>query len=109
MADLKVAIAGAGGRMGAANIRAVAAARGATLHAAISGLTLYSAFDREESGAVGKDAGGFAGIEALGVIITDDIDAALHGADAIIDFTAPAASVALAQRAARTKLIHIGW
>ena len=41
------------------------------------------------------------------MIITNDIDAALDGADAIIDFTAPAASVALAQRAARTKLIHI--
>ena len=91
MADLKVVIAGAGGRMGAANIRAVAALPGLALHAAV---------DRHGSSAIGRDAGDFAGIEPLGIIITDDIEAALAGADAIIDFTAPAASVALAQKAA---------
>jgi 4-hydroxy-tetrahydrodipicolinate reductase len=107
MADLKVAIAGAGGRMGAANIRAVAAAKGARLHAALSGISVHSAFDRPGTDAIGKDAGIFAGIEPLGVFITDDIEAALNGADAIIDFTAPAASVALAQRAAKGGLVHI--
>ena len=107
MATLKVAIAGAGGRMGAANIRAVVAANGARLHAALSGLGVHSAFDRPDSPAIGKDAGSYAGIEPLGVIITDDIDAALAGADAIIDFTAPAASVDLAQRAARAGLVHV--
>ena len=107
MADLKVAIAGAGGHMGAANIRAVAAMKGAKLHAALSGMTLHSAFDRAETAAIGKDAGTFAGIEALGVIITDNVDAALAGADAIIDFTAPAASLQLAARAAKAGLIHI--
>ena len=107
MADLKVAIAGAGGRMGAANIRAVVAARGARLHSAISGISLHSAFDRPGSDAIGKDAGVFAGLEPLGVVITDNIDAALAGADAIIDFTAPAASVALARRAAEAGLVHV--
>ncbi len=107
MAQLKVAIAGAGGRMGAANIRAVAAAKGLALHAAISGLEVFSAFDRADSPAIGQDAGVLAGIGPLGVIVTDDIDAALTGADAIIDFTAPAASVALARRAAAAGLVHI--
>ena len=107
MADLKVAIAGAGGRMGAANIRAVVAARGARLHSAISGISLHSAFDRPGSDAIGKDAGVFAGLEPLGVVITDNIDAALAGADAIIDFTAPAASVALARRAAEAGLVLV--
>ncbi len=107
MADLKVAIAGAGGRMGAANIRAVVAANGTRLHAALSGLTLHSAFDRGGMEAVGKDAGTYAGIEALGVIITDDIDKAMAGADAVIDFTTPAATVALSERAAKSGLIHI--
>ncbi|MDR3474242.1 MAG: 4-hydroxy-tetrahydrodipicolinate reductase [Devosia sp.] len=107
MAEVKVAIAGAGGRMGAANIRAVAAASGTRLHAALSGIHMHSAFDRPGAGAIGKDAGAFAGIEPLGVIITDDIEAALAGADAIIDFTAPAASVALARRAASAGLVHI--
>lgn len=109
MAELKVVVAGAGGRMGAANIRAVAALKGLTLHGAVStsGLTLHAAVDRPGTPAIGQDAGLFAGIEALGVKITDDMDAALAGADAIIDFTAPAASVGLAQKAARLGLVHI--
>jgi 4-hydroxy-tetrahydrodipicolinate reductase len=107
MAQLKVAIAGAGGRMGAANIRAVAAAKGLALHAAISGLEVFSAFDRADSPAIGQDAGVLAGIGPLGVIVTDDVVAALKGAEAIIDFTAPAASVDLARRAAAGGLVHI--
>ena len=107
MADLKVAIAGAGGRMGAANIRAVAAMKGMALHSALGGLKLYSAFERTGSPAVGQDAGVLAGIGPLGVIITDDIEAALRGAEAIIDFTTPAASVLLAKRAARDGLVDI--
>lgn len=98
MADLKVAIAGAGGKMGGANIRAVAAT---------AGLSIVAAFDRPGSAAVGKDAGENAGIEALGVLIGDNPDAALALADAVIDFTAPAASVALAERAAALGKIHI--
>ena len=98
MADLKVAIAGAGGKMGGANIRALAAA---------AGVSVVSAFDRPGSAAVGKDAGESSGIEALGVLIGDDPEAALAVADAVIDFTAPAASVALAQRAAALGKIHI--
>lgn len=107
MAELKIAIAGAGGRMGAANIRAVVAANGVRLHAALSGLAVHAAFDRPDSPAIGKDAGIHAGIEPLGVLITDDVAAALEGADAIIDFTAPQASVALAERAARAGLVHV--
>ena len=98
MPDLKIVIAGAGGRMGAANIRAVTS---------LPGLALVGAVDRPGSAAIGRDAGSFAGIEALGVAISDDIDAAIANADAIIDFTAPAASVALAKKAAERRLVHI--
>jgi 4-hydroxy-tetrahydrodipicolinate reductase len=98
MADLKIAIAGAGGKMGAANIRAVTAT---------DGLVVHSAFDRIGSPAVGKDAGEAAGIEKLGVNILDHVEAALAGAQAILDFTAPAASVALAKLAAQRGLVHI--
>ena len=98
MADLRVVIAGAGGRMGAANIRAVAS---------LPGLSLHGAIDRTGSSAIGRDAGNFAGMDALGIAISDDMDTALAGADAIIDFTAPAASVALAHKAAARGLIHI--
>ena len=105
MAELKVVVAGAGGRMGAANIRAVVALSGLSLHGAVA--KLHAAVDRPGTPAIGQDAGLFAGIGALGVAITDDIDAALIGADAVIDFTAPAASVALAQKAASLGLVHV--
>jgi 4-hydroxy-tetrahydrodipicolinate reductase len=98
MADLKIAIAGAGGKMGAANIRAVTAAEG---------LVVHSAFDRIGTPSIGKDAGEIAGIETLGVTILDHVEAAIAGAQAIIDFTAPAASVALAKLAAQRGLVHI--
>jgi len=98
MADIRVAVAGAGGRMGAANIRAIAAT---------PGLKLAAAFDRPGSPAIGKDAAALAGLDAAGVLITDDIDAALALADAVIDFTAPAASVALAEKTAARGLVHI--
>ena len=98
MADFKVVVAGAGGRMGAANIRAVVQTPGLVLHAAL---------DRAGSAAIGLDAGTVAGIAALDVAITDDLDQALAGADVVIDFTAPQASVALAGRAAAVGLAHV--
>lgn len=98
MAQIRIAIAGAAGRMGAANIKAVSQT---------PGLLVHSAFDRPGSPALGKDAGELAGIERLGVAIGDDVAAALSGADAVIDFTVPAASVALAQMAAKHGLVHI--
>ena len=61
MSDLKVAIAGAGGNMGAANIRAISLTPG-----------IAGAF-RLRSGrlaAIGKDAGELAGVGTLGVAIT---------------------------------------
>jgi 4-hydroxy-tetrahydrodipicolinate reductase len=98
MTDLRIAIAGAGGRMGAANIRAVAQTPGAIVH---------SAFERPDSPAIGRDAGQLSGIATLGVIIGDDPEAALSGADAIIDFTGPAVSVMLAELAARRGLVDV--
>lgn len=95
---IRIAVAGAGGRMGAANIRATAS------HPETE---LVAAFDRAGAAVIGKDAGTHGGLEPLGVLISDDIDSALEKADAIIDFTAPAASVALARQAARRGLVHI--
>ena len=97
MDRLKVVVAGAGGRMGQANIRAVAAA---------PELDLVAALDRPGA-ALGRDAGTLAGLEPMGVPVTGDLKQALEGADAIIDFTAPAASVELASAAATRGLIHI--
>jgi 4-hydroxy-tetrahydrodipicolinate reductase len=98
MADFRVAIAGAGGRMGAANIRAVTAA---------DGIVVAAAFDRIGAEAIGRDAGEQAGIDPLGVPIVDHVEAALALAQGVIDFTAPAASVALAKKAAERGLVHV--
>lgn len=95
---LRIAVAGAGGRMGAANIKAI------TAHPETE---LVAAFDRSDSPLAGKDAGTHAGLEPLGVVIGDDVATALDKADAVIDFTVPAASVALAREAARRGLVHI--
>lgn len=98
MAELKVVVTGAAGRMGAANIKAVVATKGLALHAAI---------DRSGTHGIGLDAGIVAGLPPLGIIVSDDIETALVGADAIIDFTAPAASVAISALAAKAGLIHV--
>lgn len=98
MADIKVVIAGAGGQMGAANIRAVHAAKGMVVHAAI---------DRSGADSIGMDAGVIAGLPALEIAITDDASSALDGADAVIDFTAPMASISLAEEVAERGLVHI--
>jgi 4-hydroxy-tetrahydrodipicolinate reductase len=98
MTDLRVAIAGAGGRMGAANIRAVTST---------PGLIVHSAFERPGSPSIGRDAGEAAGIDKLGVTIGDDAEAAVIGAEAILDFTGPAVSVMLAELAASRGLIDI--
>ncbi|ODT80892.1 MAG: 4-hydroxy-tetrahydrodipicolinate reductase [Pelagibacterium sp. SCN 64-44] len=98
MGELRVVVAGAGGRMGAANIRAVAET---------PGLVLHGALDRPGAPALGQDAGTLAGLPPLGVAISDQVAAALEGAGAIIDFSAPGASVALAALAAERGLVHI--
>lgn len=98
MADLNIVIAGAGGRMGAAVIRMIAETKGAKL---------IGALDRGDSPALGMDAGVLAGLPPLGVKVVGDTIAALKGADAVIDFTTPAASVALAKETSKAGLVHV--
>jgi len=80
----RIAIAGAGGRMGQALIEATLAA---------DDLSLSSAFDIEGSPAVGRDVGERAG-RVTGVVVGSNVDAALHGADVLIDFTRPEGTLA---------------
>jgi 4-hydroxy-tetrahydrodipicolinate reductase len=81
----RIAIAGAGGRMGRALIQAVVAAEGATLTAAL---------ERPDSSLLGSDAGELAGVGALNVKLTADLAAVAPDFDVLIDFTAPAATAA---------------
>jgi len=98
MADMKLCITGAGGRMGAALISAIANT---------DGIVVHSALERKGSRTIGQDAGILAGLGTIGTIINDNIEQALEGVEGIIDFTIPAASVALAQKAAERSLVHI--
>ncbi len=82
--SVRVAIAGVSGRMGRALLEAVAADEGCALHAAL---------DRPGSSLVGQDAGAAWGA-ANGVTVTDQTQAALAGAQALIDFTRPEATFA---------------
>ena len=80
---MKIAIAGAAGRMGRMLIEAVLNDPAATLHGAL---------EAPSSPALGQDAGAMLG-RATGVAIGADIDAALAGADVLIDFTRPQATL----------------
>jgi 4-hydroxy-tetrahydrodipicolinate reductase len=78
MSKIKIAIAGCGGRMGRALLEGVAQSDDLALHAAL---------EHSGSALLGRDAGEFGGTR--GVAITADVEAALKGADALIDFTRP--------------------
>ncbi|HLR78480.1 MAG TPA: 4-hydroxy-tetrahydrodipicolinate reductase [Burkholderiaceae bacterium] len=90
---MRIAIAGANGRMGRMLIQAVLES---------ADLTLSVALARTGSPAVGQDAGAFLGHDT-GIIITDDLDA-LKDADCLIDFTLPAALDAHLQACIRHKV-----
>jgi 4-hydroxy-tetrahydrodipicolinate reductase len=79
MAVLKIAVAGASGRMGRMLIEAIVNA---------DDLTLSGALDVPGSPALGTDAGLFLG-RATGVAITADLATGLAGANVLIDFTRP--------------------
>lgn len=77
--SLKIAIAGASGRMGRMLIETVLAAKDASL---------VGALDVAASPALGQDAGALLGV-ATGVNITSDIAEGLKDAEFLIDFTRP--------------------
>ncbi len=83
-APLRIAIAGASGRMGRMLIEAVVAA---------PDCLLAGALDQANSPALGQDAGGFAG-QNTGVLITSDLAAGLANAQVLIDFTRPEGTLA---------------
>lgn len=91
----RIVVLGAGGRMGRALVRLIAAS---------GEHQLVGALGEPGDPAVGRDAGQVAGTEPLGVAITANLDEALGGPGAgarvVIDFTAPAATARHAQACA---------
>ncbi len=94
---LNVVIAGCTGRMGHALLEGIFADPELSLHAAL---------DHAASPAIGRDAGELIG-KPCGVKISADLITALTGADVLVDFTRPEASMAYlaACRQTGTKLV----
>lgn len=95
----RIAITGAGGRMGRTLVEACAEAQG---------LRLTAAVDRPGSSLIGADAGEVAGLGKLGVTIGDDLAAVIDQFDVLIDFTIPEATAAhldICRRAGRRMVI----
>ena len=82
-APIRIAIAGASGRMGQMLIEAVLAA---------PDLALAGALDVAGSPALGRDAGAALG-RATGVSVTDELRSGLQNAQVLIDFTRPEGSL----------------
>jgi 4-hydroxy-tetrahydrodipicolinate reductase len=98
MADMRLIVAGAGGRMGRTLVKAIVD---------IKGFALSGALEDARSPLIGWDAGTLAGTPENGVKLTGDAAALLDKADGIVDFTAPMATVALAELAASAGKVHI--
>jgi 4-hydroxy-tetrahydrodipicolinate reductase len=58
------------------------------------GVQLTAAIERPESSLIGADAGELAGVGKNGVVLVDSIASVVDDFDVVIDFTAPAATVA---------------
>ena len=97
---MNIAVSGAAGRMGK-RILALAHENPAC--------TISGALEFPQSPFLGKDAGELAGIGPIGVPITSDVHEVLGKSDVLVDFSAPAVSVANVEiAAAQGKAIVVG-
>ncbi len=98
MKDCRIGILGAGGRMGRLLLR---------LAATTPGFRLAAGSERKGSPDIGKDLGLLAGLEPLKLELGDDARKVFAASDAVLDFTAPEASLAHAKLAATSGKAHI--
>lgn len=77
---IRIAIAGAGGRMGRQLIRDVQQ---------VNGIVLGAALSRPGSSLVGTDAGELAGIGTVSITLSDNLEKVVGDFDILIDFTHP--------------------
>lgn len=98
MAELKIGVVGAGGRMGCAVVREVAGTDGCVLTAAC---------DADGHPAIGKDAGDHAGLETAGVSIGSDAKAVFEASEVVIEFTLPDATVGHLPLSGETGTPHV--
>ncbi|KAB7738465.1 4-hydroxy-tetrahydrodipicolinate reductase [Parvibaculum sedimenti] len=97
--DVKIAVTGCAGRMGRTLLKLIHETEGAELAGGI---------EAKGSPNVGADLGTLAGLAApLGIKASDDALAVIKDADALIDFSAPRASVEFAALAAQARIVHV--
>ena len=99
MAELRIIVAGAAGRMGRMVVRAI--------HEAPSGLALAGALRARDLPWFGHDPGPLAGCPASGLTIAPIRSPLMLNADAIIDFSSPAATIELAGLAAQARIAEV--
>jgi 4-hydroxy-tetrahydrodipicolinate reductase len=98
MADMRLIVAGAGGRMGRALTRAIADTPGAVVTGAL---------EAPGSDLLGRDAGTLAGLPENGIKLSADLWSLSAEADGILDFTVPGATIANVAIAAQRGLVHV--
>ena len=99
MSDLPgIVVTGASGRMGQMLIRTIADSPRARLTGAL---------ERPGHDWIGQDVGTAMGGASMGVTVTDDPLEAFATAQAVIDFTAPAATVEFATITAQARCVHV--
>ena len=95
---MRLAVAGAAGRMGRTLARVIHEGEG---------VELVAGFERTGSALLGADFGDLAGIGSIGIIVSDDIQGAIGQFDAIIDFTTPASTIKIANYASSHGFVHV--
>jgi len=98
MAEMKLVVVGAAGRMGRTLIRVIAETEGVALAGAV---------ERADAPEIGADSGILAGLGANGVAIAADPLPVFAKADGVLDFTTPAATPAFAEIAAQARIVHV--
>ena len=98
MSDMKIAVLGAGGRMGQALARVLADTPGCALAGGI---------EAKGSPYVGRDIGEVAGLEPVGIAITDDPLPVFAAVDGMLDFTTPASTLEFVALSAQARLVHV--
>ncbi len=93
-----IVVTGASGRMGQMLIETIDASDKARLVGAV---------ERSGHAWVGQDIGAAMGGADMGIVVTDDALEAFAKAQAVIDFTAPAATVEFAALAAQARAVHV--
>ncbi len=93
-----IVVTGASGRMGQMLIRTVVASDKARLVGVI---------ERSGHEWLGRDVGAAMGSQNIGIRVTDDPLEPFAKAQAILDFTAPAATVEFAALAAQARAVHV--